>query len=319
MRILLLLLLILVSEMAEARKIRFTDTSNKWTLLYVSNSGWPYVETKVEINRFLRDTVIAGVNYRRLSTPELAVREDTVQGRLYFRFVSDNYYDVGGTDTFEHLLFDYNFKIGDSLRMDYGTHHFTHGVQAIDSVQLGSAYYKRWHMESRPGFQSYSFIEGLGTPKGTTWNVFPLNFEHGYQLRCFSNNGANPICVPPIPLPYGYLIPVYSGPQTALYFDNDSSCILQRAPIGVVHIVAGTNPILAPNPGGRESILRFPFAAGKAILSITDVTGRDVARDFFDGKTDIPIGQYLSTPGVYFYTLQDAATGRRYTGRFIFR
>jgi hypothetical protein len=33
----------------------------------------------------------------------------------------------------------------------------------------------------------------------------------------------------------------------------------------------------------------------------------------------IPVGQYLVTPGVYFYTVPDAATGHRYTGRVILR
>ncbi len=57
----------------------------------------------------------------------------------------------------------------------------------------------------------------------------------------------------------------------------------------------------------------------KAVLSIIDVAGRTIKKQSIQGPTAIPIGQYLTTPGVYYYILQDATTGQRHTGRFLFQ
>jgi len=180
---------------------------------------------------------------------------------------------------------------------------------------LGGSFYRRWHMR---GIRSYDFMEGLGTFEGPLFSVCPSVFESGFQLRCFNNQGYQPPCSPPIPLPYAYM-DVWMGIKTAAYFDNDSSCILQSVAVGVGQIASGPNAILIPNPGGRESVMRLLSTASLSSLLITDMTGRCIAHASFDGTTEIPIGQYLSIPGVYFYTLQDAATGQRYSGRFIFR
>jgi hypothetical protein len=56
----------------------------------------------------------------------------------------------------------------------------------------------------------------------------------------------------------------------------------------------------------------------QGMLYLADVTGRSVCKIPITAERTY-IGQYLSSPGVYYYILQDAVTARRYTGRFIFR
>jgi len=74
-----------------------------------------------------------------------------------------------------------------------------------------------------------------------------------------------------------------------------------------------------PNPGSTEMVLKLPslITGGKAV--IIDEVGRRMADVSFTAKKTVPIGQYLHIPGVYYYILQDATTGQRYTGRFIYR
>jgi hypothetical protein len=77
-------------------------------------------------------------------------------------------------------------------------------------------------------------------------------------------------------------------------------------------------PVIAPNPGGREIVLTLPDGISGASLQITDVMGRNIAQVIISGATT-NIGKYLSTPGVYYYTLRQSAGGWHYTGRLIFR
>lgn len=303
------------------QKIRFTNTSNQWkTLLVVVDAPGAYYTDLVN-SSFGNDTIIAGASYRLLSFRSfierklVALREDSVQGSIYFRV-------PGSADTAEHLLFDYRLKVGDTLKIGKGTDAWEHKVQAIDSIQLGSIYHKRWHLvpvafpPPYPPAQ-YDFIEGLGTQYGPTFGIYPSIFEHGYQLRCFSTNGSNPVCSPPVELPFGNITRVFPNNfLPAQYFDNLISCSFETTGVGAE--ISDQVIQITPNPGISEMTLTLPASIVKADLQVSDMMGRTcLVLGLNNRKTSI--GKYLPVPGVYTYTLQDAVSGQRYTGRFIIR
>lgn len=287
------------------QRIRFTDTSNKWSILY-SHVDFPgsFTEDRAD---YASDTLINAVQYHQLSGPlPLAVREDTVARKIYFRFLRamESFgLTITPTDTLEHLLFDYDPIVGDTFKVDYGRYHSVHYVATVDSVRLGGNYYKTWYMSNVAGpYWPYTFVEGIGTTNAPHFSVNNATFESGWTLRCFTNNGQHPRCSPAIG-----------------YFDNDTSCY--RWPVGISSNASPRqlSPLVIPNPGGKQSIIQVPNQAAHWILSVTDATGRKVFCADFEGKSEIPIGQFITVPAIYYYTLQDAATGHRYTGRFIFQ
>ncbi len=314
-RSLLFGLLIVCALQSAAQKIRFTDTSNKWTYLFFTDD--PYAS--VERSWYGSDTLIAGVSYRRLHTSlrgvagsTLAIREDTALGKLFFRYILSN------SDTGERQFFDYGLKAGDTLKIVNGTNTYKYVVLKRDSVIIGGAQYKHWSLAS--SFPKLDFIEGIGTNHYPLQLVYPFYGLRGAQLRCFTNMGGNPLCKPAIPLPFASYTPHFpSEPYGATAFDNDTSCsILRLAPGEVGLTAAGQAAAVFPNPGGVEMALRLPSSLSAMRLQIRDFSGRVMLEMMINGSS-FPVGQYLRIPGVYTCTLQDATTGRRYVGRFVYQ
>lgn len=321
------LLFCLCAIQVQAQKIRFTDTSNRWNVVDIGNDGpFIYGQPVPEI-RFERDTFIKSVTYRRLTRQNLfdggyAVREDLATGRLYFRFMGSNGYIPAPIDTGERLFFDYNMRLGDTLRVRYNaTYGIAHRVTMFDSVRIDGIIHRKWTMTPIPGnvpASEYTFIEGVGSLGGPGWPVFNHVFEHRGQLRCFTNNGMKPVCSPAAALPWSYL-KVQWGVLAADSFDNASSCVY-KSTLSVAESMKGREFVtVTPNPGGRKAVLRIPGVLGKAALIITDYTGRRIVELAVSSAEDVQIGNLLSAPGVYTYTLQDPGSGTRHTGRFIFR
>ena len=300
------------------QKIRFTDTSNKWTdVLY---GGLDPYSSRKETTAYSSDTIIAHQHYHRLiglsSSPmNLAVREDTAAGIIYCRFLMAQYFDFR-TDTFEHIFFDYRLKVGDTFRVSYGTRTVLERVQALDSVMLDGMFYKRWSMKPQGGFTaSYIFIEGLGPLTMPTFSISNQVFEHEWQLRCFYNKGRQPVLSPHQYLGANSYFQPESGVMLVDTFDNATSCMFRPATVSTPY--AQTTHILAPNPATGPLLLTLSANIHAATFQILDVTGRVVYQQAITEQKTL-MAQYLTTPGVYFYTLQDAATGGRYTGRFVF-
>jgi hypothetical protein len=272
------------------------------------------------------DTVISGMIYHLLHTSyaagykPLAVREDTLLQKVYFRFNSHS-----NGDTSEHILYDYTLRIGDTLRIDFGSNHFSYAVVNIDSVMMGGISYKRWEMNHWFGFQNTPayVIEGIGTNGHPLIPVFPTNFEQCFQLRCFSNRGVQHACSPATPLYFAYVttspfVP-YPQPLAVRYFDNDSSCDIHYLPVAVDVVTMDDMPIMYPNPGGRDMVLKCPISVGSCLLTVYDALGSAVLRETVTGRELVPIGRRLGVAGVYFYSVRSLVDGELFSGRFVFQ
>ncbi|MEO6832379.1 MAG: T9SS type A sorting domain-containing protein [Chitinophagaceae bacterium] len=316
----LLLLLLVFGLMAHAQKIRFTDTSNQWTVYRFSYDDQKGV---IGTGGALTDTLIAGLRYRNFGN--VGIAEDTISGKLSFRFLTKNYSFGAVTDTLEHLFFDYNFKVNDTLHVDFGDYHFCHFVKRIDTVLLGNNSVRVWSMRPKMGNvgptgssqDDYQFVEGVGTLDGSLFSIFPSNsaFEMCSQLRCFRNRGIYPSCVPALQLPCSISSTMIAkGVLAASEFDNLKSCEVQT--VGVATINKQIPIIIKPNPGGAEMIMLLRQGLTKGSLKIYDIRG-SLVKEIGVLTSSIPIGQYLNIPGIYFYSLQGAAN--RYSGKFIYR
>jgi len=246
----------------------------------------------------------------------LAIREDSVAGKLYFRFLSPTF--IGNnTDTAEHLFFDYNMRLDDTLKMDYTTYHGRHYVGRFDSIQINGLTYHRWRMfPSGSVGGGYTFIEGIGCVAQIDYPVRDHFFEDFLQLRCFSNSAGQPLCTPPTQLPR-----LNGSINEGIYhvdsFDNVNSCLLKT--VGVYNALSQSmNAVVTPNPGGLQSVITLPATQSKILFRVSDIAGCTIQQESVQGGI-IPIGQYIRTSGIYYYTLQDASTGQRYTGRFVFQ
>ncbi len=295
------------------QKIRFTDTGNKWSLIYFTDD--PYASS--ERSWYGNDTLIAGGSYRQLYTSQrgtslkLAIREDTLQEKLFFRFTTLS------SDTGEHLFFDYRLKAGDTLHIANKASLYNYVIQKRDSVQLGGIYYRHWVLQAAT--PTFDFIEAVGTNHYPLQLVYPANGLSGFQLRCFTNRGTNPVCRPAVLLPYGAYIPHFSSePYGVAAFDNDTSCRLRYLPNAVNPLSAGQFSIY-PNPGGDQMVLSWQPGMVDVLLQVNDFCGRVVLAQRVHSRSSFPIGQYLNIPGMYTYILQDAASGKRFAGRFVFQ
>jgi hypothetical protein len=323
--LLVLIILIFSGRDTQAQRVHFTDTGNTWTMLFFDISATVPMYTS-----YSNDWIIAGRNYHQLVTKcrwtfpdiSLAVREDTTLGKIYFRFNSPTFWNASATDTLEHTLFDYGLKPGDTLKTAYSGFNFWYQVRSLDSVTLGTDYYRHWVMSRvlGDGVSSYEFIEGVGTNYSPVFSVCPYVSFQAQQLRCFTNRGLRPRCQPAIGLPFaGILPPSATDPFATAKFDNDTSCVfVYPRQAGVLGSSQGGSGLL-PNPCSPSDLLMLPRELSKPTLHITDATGRVVLQKILEGQSRFPVGQYLDAPGVYHYILQDAATRQRYTGRFLFQ
>jgi hypothetical protein len=163
----------------------------------------------------------------------------------------------------------------------------------------------------------YTFIEGVGPLNDPAFSTHPwINSAEECQLRCFSNRGNTPGISPSQSLPLGG-DSVDFGLAPVAFFDNSTSCGFSG--VGIEPVKTSNGAIVYPNPGNADMMLRLPGNVNRGTLQVLDITGRSIYTSAFENIAQMNIGQYLSTPGVYFYTLHDAVTGERYTGRFIFR
>ena len=226
-------------------------------------------------------------------------REDTTLHRVYCLVAQ-------GGDTIEHIIYDAGWRIGDTVKWGSpGSVHNQSAVTGYDSAFLNNSWHKAFRMVYTQGFGSgYDIVEGIGSTKGPGFPAHALlPFENDDRLRCFNHAGYQP----PITLASGRRI----------VFDNSTSCNV--SPLGVQRSKPSVSVKVVPNPGGNQTVLQIGLAVKSGNVRLTDVSGQMVASFGFREKEIILIGQYLSTPGIYYYSLQDAGSGNRYTGRFIFQ
>ncbi len=260
-----------------AQQIRFTDTSNTWSVI---NSTIEQCYTSYY--HYNGDTIINAKKYLLLDG--VFVREDTLLKRVYVIPPAGETQDFSLT---ERILYDYNWQVGDTVRYDYPFKHFKYTITSIDSTQINSKWYKIWHFVNAMSNDTfvnttttayYSIVEGIGSLNHPWFPVYPYTFEGYYTLSCFSENNISP-----------EVNPAVGG------FNNTTSCTL------LTKYITHHNSDITAYPNPANSTLQFSGnIAGVNRIFITDITGRVLI--YLNTTTGTCIDVSKLVPGVYFYS-----------------
>lgn len=282
-KLLPLFLLLFCLQTAYGQKIRFTDTSNVWTVFGVGDN-FPWGKNTIYLYR--GDTIVNGYHYLQLRYDGL-IREDTATGIVYIKYFQ--------SDSNEIVLYDYNLAVGDSFKSKLGIH----VVNKIDSTLIQNVWHRVWQMDEVGGYRDYSIIEGIGTTRGPLFSVYPDLFEKNINLICFNNSGSI------------ITVPDSSGG----YYLSPATCLLS------VNKVLRKNETVSvsPNPANENSKIVFPYNIQSGSLYITNMLGQVVMQRSIVNSEQVYIGSGISAEGVYFYKVMDNQTGNNFTGRFVYQ
>jgi hypothetical protein len=186
MRIIATILVMSLCARVSAQRLRFTDQGNQWVTI---GSYGIVGTTTLRTMNYGADTTLYGTTYKRISNADLFfVREDTIANKVYYR-------SFNSLDTSENILYDFNLKIGDTIRPLGARYGVLDSVYNVDSVWINLRKYKIFSMtpSKKTGGIPYTVIEGIGCTNGPT---FPVSnngcVEFQQSLVCFSRSGYYP-------------------------------------------------------------------------------------------------------------------------------
>ncbi|HYD20774.1 MAG TPA: T9SS type A sorting domain-containing protein [Flavipsychrobacter sp.] len=290
-------LLILSSQSCFAQKVRYTDTTNVWTLTwdYWGDSSGPSVWDK----KYIGDTIHNGIQYYIQEygiVPFFWVREDTAAGKVFY---------LESVDSVEKVLFDYTLAIGDTFISNnpYYTYSQPHRfiLSSIDTLFINNVPHMIQHFDyigSSYVMQDHTLaIEGLGCLEGGRM-LIPPHPNPGSMITCFQNQGVHPIITPGWPP----------------FFDNIGSC----EPLKISEkIHRNILPTVVPNPATDLVSIVWNRSISTGHLMITDIVGKVVAEIGLVNKDKAALSVSDFPPSMYFYRIIDHDGTALYSGKFI--
>lgn len=210
------------------------------------------------------------------------LREDSAARKIYIRMPGD---------TMDELLYDFNMLVGDTVRGSIGGG--INYVSAIDSVQVGTDFHKRYWVTmfggNQPGYDSaYATItEGLGGSQGVMMTLMPVDSSFG-----------NMICA------YDQSVPVWPA--------NQSGCLM---PTGTERFEQ--HPAFAVFPNPAHDRIEVYTTGESGTITISDMQARAVCSvDVRQAKTEIT----LSHLPAGFYTINIyTSSGHTATQKLVIR
>ena len=299
---LLLVLLFLASFSSFGQKIRFSDSTNKWLCwLLALQLAPPIIEP--DTFTYSGTMVLNGMTYLKLiQNSNYCIgyfREDTTSKKVFI-------ITLPLIDSNEYVLYDYTLQVGDTFKYPNTVSHY---VSAIDSVTINGQWYKTWHLvptkDTTLGYgvqNDYDVIEGIGSIQFPLFPSNPTTFESSFVLTCFSNNNTTS--------------PV--NPKVGRIFNNTSSCDLTFGLKTTNMTLQSNKPLVNPNPITESSKIQLPYSIPSGSLTITNTLGQITAQIAFQNKQELPIGDLIKAPGVYFYRVTDNSIGETYSGKFVY-
>ncbi len=295
--------LVLITYTSVAQKIRFSDTSNIWTVNLYKLDFPPVSQT---IFRYVNTVMVDTIPFLKYQNNVL-IWEDTANQKVYCKLlpVSPN------IDTSIQVLYDYRLSIGDTIRTTFYLNDTnTHFVNKIDSILISGTYHKIWDMQPVQPFTSnshypYIVIEGVGSSKGPLYPINPSGFEHAYRLVCFSNMGSL-ITIPDnqtIPNPYGG---DYINPQSCLLSANKMQLTDQDISI-------------SPHPANATSNITLPYIFTDGSIVIFNTMGQVVTEQTIYNQSKIPVGSLKLNTGLYYYRITDVKGGKIWQGKLAYQ
>ncbi len=305
----LLAILVFLAVQSDAQKLSFTDTSNKWSYNY-ADIGM----TQAHYKYYFQDTVVTidTLNYKLLtanvvwshlgggkSNQVILIREDTSAGIVYAKVLNGP--ENTSADTFEHVLIDYNWKVGDSIKVTTKNGLFVNYVSMVDSVTINSVSHKAFHIQKAyPSHGShYTIVEGVGCLEGVIYPLYPTQFESSAPLYCYYNNGGNP----------------QVSPAVNSFFDNANSCVL-----GVKETTKVALQLkVYPQPATNSVTIELPIELKTGVIEIYNAVGQVCINQKISGEKKITINNNSNLQGLNYYRITDHNLNEVYTGKILFR
>jgi hypothetical protein len=298
---LLLVLFSLLSTLSFGQKIHFTDVTNQWNCLF---SAIYHHDPTSHINTYTYSdsTYIGGKLYLKLGD-SYYVYEDTASKKVFARAIVS-----GIPDTADILLYDYNWKVNDTIKIKDERISW---VSHVSSTTINGIDYKVWYFQGELGPPGptyyYNVIEGIGC---TNRFDFPINLLEGVeanQLVCFANNGDHPVLSNAVPS-YGAITSDFTA-----NFRNTDDCPLSVSD----NLVKARRQEIFPNPVEENSKIIFPFEIRSGKLIICNNVGQTIFSTTFQNKNEILFGNKIYVPGIYYYRVMDNQSSQVFSGKFI--
>ncbi len=173
---------------------QFLKKDAKWIIAasnYAEGLQTIYYSTKIIKDSIINDTTYSIFNYQG---DLFALREDS--GKVYYKVIKHSA-PSGVYDTLEHVLYDFNLKVNDTIHIllpnnyEYKSRDWV--VQNIDSVQIGNKQKKRLKLQMIPEeYLTYQFwIEDIGSTYGPLYFTGISEHEEGFELHCYRINNEN--------------------------------------------------------------------------------------------------------------------------------
>lgn len=284
---------------AQAQKISFTDTSNKWR---IAQADWGYYTI---INYSFKNTIVSigGFDYQLLVSNQhdsILIRTDSSKQKVYAKVYRGSIQGAGRQylDTNEHLLYDFSLQVGDTFK--YKT--FAHYVQKIDSTQIGGVWHKVFTLKGKnqtsPSFDNiYTVIEGVGCTKGLIYPLGPADFEGSLMLSCFQTNNSQPQTNPKVD-----------------FFDNNTSCYLSVEEQN--HVQKEVQ--LYPQPASTVVNIQLPSKIQSGSLTMYNPLGQVVISRSIANSELWEIHNPGNMHGMYYYRISDNTENKIYSGKILF-
>lgn len=291
--------------------VLFSDTSNKWKV-----TGYNDVPSKAYTKNihYAGDTTISGKQYQILQediyTKYLIYETGWGWGQVYARSLS-------GTDTLDHLLYDYTLNVNDTLRTDFNGKPSVAVVTNKSLTYYVGYEYLTWNLKfvSGGGFPlEYVVIQGIGTLTDPMYPLLAADYvENVSAVSCFTHNNAQPLVSPSVPYD------AITSYMLKARFDNDSSCMYNSLTVPNVNNIGNLQTVqLLPNPLNTNTKFIFDPAIQIGEVVITNSIGQTVIKKAVHDEKEFLIGNQISAPGIYFYRVNDYRTGRTFSGEFIY-
>ncbi len=196
MRILLLLIIATATHEIQAQSgiyHPFPDSNAVWNWHFYTYYCTPWTPRDEEYSYNIDgDTIIGSMQYHKIVIPFIQVNNTLCgpynyvgyKGCIRQSIIDKKVYCILPNESIEHLIFDFNLQVGDSIPTIPYPCYSKIFISQVDSVLIGTTFRKRW---SGSGLV---IIEGIGS----NWEFFtPLcEIIDGATglLTCFEQNGA---------------------------------------------------------------------------------------------------------------------------------
>lgn len=240
------------------------------------------------------------------------IREDTVAKKVYFRDIS------ASTDD---LLYDYSLAVGDSIYYNFTSGYpFSAGyykVKAIQNMTIKAGIRKQFKLVRILGSDTLRIVEGLGSlihPLFLYKNFFAMgqlafgscyytNYDLGLACKLDNYSKIFQSC--------GYNVALTNGCMFKL-----DSCNYWNTCGGIHELSTIKNLQVSPNPANNFITISFNSElAGKAEISIIDVSGRIITRNIallVPGKNEIQNNVSNIESGTYFIKIKSEGVDAGY-------